>query len=338
MRGEKSVKYIVIDLEWNQAISKEQSESGMPFEIIEIGAVKLDENMHIVSQFNSLIKPKVYRKLHHKTQEVTRLSIKELNQNGREFKKCIREFFKWCGEDYIFCTWGSMDLTELQRNIRFYGLEIPFARPLLYYDLQKLYSVLYKGGTGMLALDNAVKERNISQRRPFHRAQDDAYYTALVMREMDMESVKGQFSVDFYRPPQKSGEEVLIQRDNEIEFVSRIYDTKEELLKDRTVTCMECWYCKKRLRKKIHWFSWNGKPYFALAYCPEHGYLRGRIKLRKSEDEKVFAVKTLHFTDEQGAEEIREKQKDMYRKRRKKQRLWAKQQALEANKVLEEDQ
>lgn len=125
MRGEKSVKYIVIDLEWNQAISKEQSESGMPFEIIEIGAVKLDENMHIVSQFNSLIKPKVYRKLHHKTQEVTRLSIKELNQNGREFKKCIREFFKWCGEDYIFCTWGSMDLTELQRNIRFYGLEIP---------------------------------------------------------------------------------------------------------------------------------------------------------------------------------------------------------------------
>ena len=47
---------------------------------------------------------------------------------------------EWCGESPFFCTWGSMDLTELQRNMVYHGMEIPFASPLLFYDVQKLYS------------------------------------------------------------------------------------------------------------------------------------------------------------------------------------------------------
>ena len=39
------MKYIVFDLEWNQSPSgKEGAVESLPFEIIEIGAVKLDEN------------------------------------------------------------------------------------------------------------------------------------------------------------------------------------------------------------------------------------------------------------------------------------------------------
>ena len=36
-----------------------------------------------------------------------------------------------------FCTWGNMDLLELQRNMDYYHMENPFSKPLLYYDVQE---------------------------------------------------------------------------------------------------------------------------------------------------------------------------------------------------------
>ena len=59
--------YIVLDLEWNQSSGgREASIDRLPFEIIEIGAVKLDENLRIVSEFSRLVRPQVYRTLHYK--------------------------------------------------------------------------------------------------------------------------------------------------------------------------------------------------------------------------------------------------------------------------------
>ena len=43
--------YIVFDLEWNQAEGRIGHEGGLPFEIVEIGAVKLNRRMQIVDRF-----------------------------------------------------------------------------------------------------------------------------------------------------------------------------------------------------------------------------------------------------------------------------------------------
>ena len=51
--------YIVLDLEWNQS---EKGNKDFPFEIVEIGAVKLDSNKNIIGSYRQLIKPQVYRK------------------------------------------------------------------------------------------------------------------------------------------------------------------------------------------------------------------------------------------------------------------------------------
>ena len=59
------MNYIVFDLEWNQSpIGQAGEHPRMPFEIIEIGAVKLDENYSIVDEFSRLVKPRIYTKLH----------------------------------------------------------------------------------------------------------------------------------------------------------------------------------------------------------------------------------------------------------------------------------
>ena len=62
------MNYIVMDLEWNQCPDgKEYANEKLPFEIIEIGAVKLNQNKEIVGRFHEIIRPQVYKWIHAKT-------------------------------------------------------------------------------------------------------------------------------------------------------------------------------------------------------------------------------------------------------------------------------
>lgn len=55
------MNYIVMDLEWNQsAKGKQFSEEHFPFEIIQIGAAKVNEQLDIVDEWQCIIKPHVY--------------------------------------------------------------------------------------------------------------------------------------------------------------------------------------------------------------------------------------------------------------------------------------
>ena len=57
------MNYIVFDLEWNQSNAGASSVEGFPFEIIEIGAVKLTGNGVLDGEFNELIRPLVYKEM-----------------------------------------------------------------------------------------------------------------------------------------------------------------------------------------------------------------------------------------------------------------------------------
>ena len=58
------MNYIVLDLEWNQSSNPENTVPSMPFEIVEIGAVKLNEKREKTGEFSRLIKPQVHRHMH----------------------------------------------------------------------------------------------------------------------------------------------------------------------------------------------------------------------------------------------------------------------------------
>ena len=308
--------YIVFDLEWNQSpTGRDCSSPRLSFEIFEIGAVKLNENFEKVSEFHRLIKPCVYRQMHHIISEVTHVSMGELERNGEPFTKVMEDFIEWCGEDYIFCTWGSMDLTELQRNMMYHGMELPFEFPLLFYDVQKLFSLLYSDGKTRASLDEAVEYMQIPVDGPFHRAFEDAEYTGKVMRKMDFHKIEDYVSVDYYQLPETKDEEITLTFPDYSKFVSQIYDTKEEVMADKQVTDMICYKCRRMLRKKIRWFSYGQKFYLCLATCPEHGTVKGKIRIKKTEDGYCFAVKTQKLVDGEGAEMVVKKKEEMKLKR-----------------------
>ena len=43
-------------------------------------------------------------------------------EEGIPFKAAVKKFLEWCGTDVKFCTWGSADLVELQRNLKYYRM------------------------------------------------------------------------------------------------------------------------------------------------------------------------------------------------------------------------
>lgn len=102
------MNYIILDLEWNQGNEQREKQlKELPFEIIEIGAVKLNSRMEICDSFHELIRPQVYKEMHYMTKKLLQLDMDEL-QDGRAFPEVIRGFLAWCGtEEFMFGTWGA---------------------------------------------------------------------------------------------------------------------------------------------------------------------------------------------------------------------------------------
>lgn len=310
--------YIVLDLEWNQGTVRDTNEE-IPFEIIEIGAVKVNENYDIVSRFNRLINPVIYPEIYGKISDVIPIEQEELEKYGETFPQVINDFLDWCGGKYMFCTWGPMDLSELQRNMDYYKITNPFKCPLLFYDIQKLFSLTYEDGKIRRSLEYAVEALGFFEDRPFHRAAEDAYYTALVMKTLDMQKFEKYLSVDYHRVPRNRSEEIYMVFDNYSKFVSREFTSKEDALVDKGVHATVCYLCGKSVKKKVRWFSCNSKSYLCLSYCPVHGWLKGKIRMKKPDNSSgVFVVKTLKLVDEEQARMVMKKKDELRLKRRAK--------------------
>ena len=86
-------------------------------------------------------------------------------------------------------------------------------------------------------------------------------------------------------------------------------------MKDKDITDMVCLKCRRMLRKKIRWFPYGQRFYFCLAVCPEHGYVKGKIRVKKSEDDRYYGVKTTKMAGEEDVELLTQRKEDG-RKRR----------------------
>ncbi len=308
--------YIVMDLEWNQGSrGHNYSENNLTFEIIEIGAVKLNESRKILDTYHQVIRPKVYKKLHYRIKEITQLTNEDL-EKGRSFVWAVRDFLSWCGDDYRFCTWGPTDLTELQNNMKYYHMERVLDFPLYYVDLQKMFSLRYDDGHKKRTLTSAVEYLGIPENESFHRALCDAYYTARIMQEMDFDTYKDRLSIDTFYPPRVKEEEIFARFDTYTKLVTREFFSREEMFADPDVLGFYCNKCGAAMKVIIDWFSDSGKTYYGLAKCRKHGYVRGKLSIKKHDDDGIFAIKILKSTDKEGADKIRQKQSLIRKKRR----------------------
>lgn len=315
------MNYIVLDLEWNQASDAGDDRSKMlTFEIIEIGAVKLNSRMEITDTFHELIQPQVYDEMHKITEKLIHIHMEEL-EGCRKFEEVMKDFLAWCGAEFMFGTWGPLDLVVLQRNMVFFGMDPLGEGPVKFYDIQKLFSIAYEDGKSRKSLEYAVDFLQFEKDIPFHRAISDAYYTARVLQMIKDPVALQRFSYDTFSLPKNHKSEIHVVFDNYAKYISRPFEDKEALLADREVISTRCYLCHRNLRRKIKWFTPNGKHYYSVSYCDKHGYMKGKIRIKKADGDMVYAVKTTKFVSENEAQQIqmkKEKAKEVRRLHRQK--------------------
>ena len=171
---------VLFDLEWNIGYQPypfnyhgvQQTFRG---EIIEIGAVKIDEDANVLDTFSIHLRPRIFRKLQHHIAKVTGLTQADLDR-GEPIVQGLRRFMQWCGPDAEFAEWGMDDVPVLKQNLFLCNLDE--SRPTVWYDLQQVFLREHprKEGEGM-TLESVVTRMGIPMDRPFHDALSDASLT-----------------------------------------------------------------------------------------------------------------------------------------------------------------
>ncbi|MGX4599260.1 exonuclease domain-containing protein [Faecalimicrobium sp. JNUCC 81] len=178
------MEYIVFDLEFNQgfdkSLNKTVSNERCPFEIVQIGAIKLDSSFNIIDTFNSFIKPEIYKGIHPFVGKMTGITMKDVS-DAPGFVQVYKDFKKFISsKEPILCVWGTGDLKELYRNIKYYDLPSK-SLPKEYINIQQHASKHFNNPVGKsIGLQNAINILGVTQEKSYHNALNDAYYTAQV--------------------------------------------------------------------------------------------------------------------------------------------------------------
>ncbi len=183
--------YIVFDLEFNQDASSERFSKSL-FEIIQIGAIKLDSDFSTLATFNRFVKPAIYKKITPLVTDLTGITLEQL-QSEEYFPDVYQDFILFIGgSDAVFCSWGLSDIRELFRNIDYYKLDKQ-PLPHMFINLQPHASRhLGLSSKRLLRLQNVVESLNIAKKYDFHHALYDAYYTAEIFIKINPSSIQPQ--------------------------------------------------------------------------------------------------------------------------------------------------
>lgn len=282
------MNYIILDMEWNQGYPGStvfigDSRKILAGEIIQIGAVKLDEDFKVVDTYSRLVKPVFYRKMHFKVEQLTGIK-KQLLADALPFASVFSDFISWCGEEYTFLIWGTDDISILRQNLEINRYKDYTIGP--WYNLQIIYTSQNESEHDQVALSTACETLGIEQNLPLHNALNDALYTARVCEKLDMK--KGLSDcLEKQRLSELNCKRKF--RYNDFYCVRDAFEFSSS--NDNT-----CLLCSRPLALKTEYQRKHYDQFAALRHCDEHGFFVEKIVVAKSSDNpsvRFKAVKTL---------------------------------------------
>ncbi len=284
------MNYIVLDLEWNQPFdmrSMVKRPVMLHGEIIQIGAVKLDENYHILDTFKIMVSPKYYTKMHKKVSKLTGITTEEL-QYGFPFPIAFKHFRKWCGEKFAFLTWGPDDIEMLRDNMMLYEITLDWIPHT--YNLQVIFDDQIAKEKRQISLSDAM-ERIGEPALEAHDALNDAKNTVCICLHLDM--VKGLAEYTALQKQMKCGGSQAVERSRS----ARIYSTKAEALNDPELINFYCPTCGANVQC-VGFVRQNSDKFVCIGQCENGDELFVRFKFTKWPDGKYSVARILYEMDE----------------------------------------
>lgn len=304
------MNYIILDMEWNQpygGIKLVQNPVVLHSEIIQIGAIKADENFNYIDKIKIAVRPKYYKVMNPHVQKITGITSTQLT-SGETFPQAFKRFSAWCGEDFRFITWGFDDVGVLSDNLALHGLNPSYGRD--YINLQLIYNRQVKSEHLQCALSTAAQTLEIPVDVQVHDALNDAYLTFEVCRKLDMTLGIAEYATYTAAVP------VPLFKD----AVSNV-DMKT-VLYDRRVMDMKCPVCLKEKETSVklgyrEWVFGNAKSCRTIGKCGEcNADFTVRLKATKSGD-KYTVVRTITKADEDDIKSYENKLKKREERKKK---------------------
>ena len=262
------MNYIIMDLEWNNAYMK--STKKFINEIIEIGAVKLNEQLEIVDTYSELIKPAVSKKLRTRIKDLTHITNEDVF-GGKPFKEAISLLEKWVGDDAIVMTWGDTDIRTMLTNFKCFLKKDKIDFIKQYADLQRYCQCFIDmENVQQAGLSYAAECLEIdAEKYPHHRALDDSLLSAECFKKVYNKDNLNEFikicDADFYA---------------RLAFKPYVIKSKNDPLIDKNLFNCYCDICggKVEILKKWKFVNQSFRGVFYCANCDREFRVNLRIK------------------------------------------------------------
>lgn len=284
------MNYIVLDLEWNQPFNaKNMVRTPVPLygEIIQIGAVKLDDNYHILDTFKIMVAPKYYRKMHKKVTKLTNIRTEDLRY-GFPFPVAFKYFKKWCGEEFAFLIWGSNDIGILKDNMVLHKLDTEWIPNT--YNIQVIFYDQITQEKKQASLSFAM-EKIGEPALESHDALHDARNTVCICLHLDM--VKGLAEYTKLLKQMTNYRSLHMDRSES----AKTYETKEEALSDPELTQFYCPKCGG-IVTCVDIVKQNSNKSIAIGKCENGDELFVRFKITRWDDGRLSVARILYEMDD----------------------------------------
>lgn len=253
--------YVILDLEWDSAYHKIYKR--FVNQILQIGAVKLDENFNITDVFDVTVKSSISKKVSKRFADLTGITT-EMMLGGVELSNAVDDYNKWLGEDTVTITWSNSDLFTIAENEK-YLLKNKRFKIDKYLDLQVFIQdelrFLGHECKSQISLSNAAEMLGITtEDYDLHTAKDDSLLCAALLKK------------HYSKPTFDS----LIKDTANPEFYKKLYfkpyyigDLKDKRIKKDSYTFF-CEICESKLKRISKWHYRNNW-FFANFKCDECG-------------------------------------------------------------------
>ena len=178
---------VVIDVEMCRVRTKSKKYPHKN-EIIQIGAVMLNEAYEIVSRFSTYVKPR-YGKIDYYIATLTGISERNV-KNAPDIEAALSEILLWIGEyNVYFYSWSDTDYFQIRNEIEHKCHEDCKWERILdqskWIDYQKVFGKRLESAR-LFKLTEALDLAELDTEGHFHDGFDDALNTARLMAKLEM--------------------------------------------------------------------------------------------------------------------------------------------------------
>ncbi len=276
--------YVILDMEWDSAYHKLHKR--FVNQILQIGAVKLDENFNIIDIFDVTVKSSISKRVSKRFAELTGIT-KEMMLDGISLSEAVERYNDWLGDNTVTITWSNSDLYTIAENEKYLLKNLKFKMDK-YLDLQKFIQgelrLLGHEIKSQISLSHAAELLGITtETYDLHTAKDDSLLCAALLKKHYNETAFENLIRDTADP------EFYKQLYFRPYYISRIND---DLIDKKTLDfyCEKCESKMKRLTKWHHhnnWFNAN----FVCSDCGKKYICR--VSYKKTYDDLIVKRRVL---------------------------------------------